>query len=226
MWKYVLGIYAILSNAICQEQSQIYVYAYSWTPGFCHNQNYPGCMDPLLYWESNFTIHGLWPQYSVSGYPASCTTEPFDTAIPAQIGEEKMVQYWPNVQSTENSSSYDSFWEHEWSKHGTCTGLSQTDYFDYALGLTNRIPTPKIVYDSIGKNISADELRTSFGGSSRVALQCNNQMLVGVYTCWNQTNGIPSVQIECPASVVKEDTCSKSSEILIVGLSTSRDKQN
>ena len=207
---------SMFMNVYSQEQQQlIYVYAYSWTPGFCYNQNYPGCESPQSYWKTNFTIHGLWPQYAVNGYPASCTTEPFDAGIPQQIGINKMIEYWPDVQYDINSSSYDSFWQHEWSKHGTCSGLSQLDYFERALSLTNYIPTPEILQEYIGKNMNADTLRNAFGGADYVALQCNNQILNGAYTCWGQNDHIPSLQIACPASVVAEDTCKSSSVITI-----------
>jgi ribonuclease T2 len=208
----------VFINVYGQSQPQIYVYAYSWTPGFCHDQKYPGCSQPLPYWTTNFTIHGLWPQYATSGYPASCTTEAFDMSIPQEIGMNKMIQYWPDVQYDVNSQSYDSFWQHEWSKHGTCSGLSQIDYFNQALDLTNRIPTPTALYKSIGHNMSASALRLGFGGANYVALQCTNQILNGAYTCWQQTNNIPSLQIVCPASVVKEDTCISSDEIIILSL--------
>ena len=82
-----------------------------------------------------------------------------------------------------NNPSYDSFWQHEWSKHGTYSGLSQLDYFNQALDLTNRIPTLSVLYKSIGYNISADALRLGFGGANYVALQCTNQILNGAYTC-------------------------------------------
>ena len=208
----------VFINVHCQSQPQIYVYAYSWTPGFCHDQKYPGCSMPLPYWTTNFTIHGLWPQYATSGYPASCTTEAFDMSIPQQIGMNKMTQYWPDVQYDVSSPSYDSFWQHEWSKHGTCSGLSQLDYFNQALDLTNRIPTPTALYKSIGHNMSASALRLGFGGENYVALLCTKQILNGAYTCWQQANNIPSVQIECPASVVKEDTCTSSDDIIILSL--------
>lgn len=213
-----LFLYNVFINVHCQSQPQIYVYAYSWTPGFCHDQKYPGCSMPLPYWTTNFTIHGLWPQYATNGYPASCTTEAFDMSIPQQIGLNKMIQYWPDVQYDVNSPSYDSFWQHEWSKHGTCSGLSQLEYFNQALDLTNRIPTPTALYKSIGHNMSASALRIGFGGTNYVALLCTNQILNGAYTCWQQTNNIPSVQIACPASVVKEDTCTSSDDIIILSL--------
>lgn len=41
---------------------------------------------------------------------------------------------------------------------------------------------------------------------SNTALQCSNStILTGVYTCWSYS---PVVQIECPVSLQKEDTCS------------------
>jgi ribonuclease T2 len=214
----------IFVDVMCQltlqpsAQQQIYVYAYSWTPGFCHGQKYPGCTDPLPYWTTNFTIHGLWPQYATNGYPSTCTSEPFDASIPQQIGENKMIQYWPDVKYDVTSASYNSFWQHEWTKHGTCSGLSQLDYFSQALDLTNRIPTPSVLYDSIGKNVSANAVRIGFGGANYVALQCTNQILTGAYTCWEQINSIPAAQIECPLSVMKEDTCMKTDDIIVFSL--------
>jgi len=207
-----------LHMVFAMSQSTLYVYAYSWTPGFCNGYTYPGCMNPELYWTTNLTIHGLWPQYNTTGYPSSCNNEPFDVSVPEMIGLSKMIQYWPNVQATESTASYDSFWEHEWTKHGTCTGLSQYEYFNSAIQLTFRIPTPDILYRSIGQNVSATELRNSFGGSDYVALQCSNQHLTGLYTCWNQIDGIPTYQMKCPTSVSKEDSCISNDQIIVLDL--------
>ncbi len=218
--RILTSLFALVSTIIgvIGDTPTIYVYAYSWTPGFCYNQNYPGCSNPLPYWGSNFTIHGLWPQYINTGYPSSCTTELFDTTIPEQIGESTMIQYWPDVQYTTDDPQYDSFWIHEWSKHGTCSGLTQLQYFNEAIQLTQRIPTPSILSESVGNNISASILRDSMGGNNYVSLQCNNQVLTGAYTCWNQTDGIPTTQIVCPLSVVKEDTCILSDDIQVIEL--------
>ena len=54
------------------------------------------------------------------------------------------------------------------------------------------------------------------GGSDYVSLQCSNQILNGLYTCWNQTNNEPTTQIQCPTSVLKEDTCTDSDDIIIL----------
>lgn len=93
----------------------IYVFAYSWSPEFCYGQStWPGCQAPQSYWGKYFTIHGLWPQYSTGGYPSSCTTEAFNTSVPIAVGWNDMTKYWPNVQASETSADYDSFWIHEW----------------------------------------------------------------------------------------------------------------
>tara|TARA_B110000285_G_C15120429_1_gene616773 strand:- start:1989 stop:2612 length:624 start_codon:yes stop_codon:yes gene_type:complete len=205
---------------IIQEVATLYVYAYSWTPGFCDNQTYPGCLSAQDYWKNNLTIHGLWPQYSVSDYPSYCTTEPFDETIPLEIGWDTMTELWPDVQYNESDPNYDSFWEHEWTKHGTCSGLSQHDYFEAALNLTGLLTTPDILHESMGKTMNADSLRLALGGPDSVSLQCSKeQILTGVYTCWQKNeDGRPTIQIMCPDEVVNEDTCKKTENITILEL--------
>ena len=68
--------------------------------------------------------------------------------------------------------------------------------------------TPEIIHKYINttNSLSANTLRNSFGGSTYAALQCSSSnILTGVYTCWSHS---PVLQIECPTSVQKEDTCS------------------
>lgn len=190
--------------------STIYILAYSWTPGFCYSNDpsYPGCLDPNPYWIENFTIHGLWPQYNTTGYPSYCSTESFDPNVPITIGWDTMVTYYPDVKYDEKSADYDSFWEHEWDKHGTCSGLSQYDYFQQAINAAKIFTTPTIIHKYLNttNSLSSNSLRDSMGGSSHAALQCSkSNILTGVYTCWTQS---PFLQIECPKSVQTEDTCS------------------
>jgi ribonuclease I len=123
-----------------------------------------------------------------------------------------MTQYWPDVKYAESDPNYTEFWDYEWSKHGTCAGISQTDYFNAAINLIKKFGTPASVTSAVGKTISASSLRTDFGGSTKVALQCTSgQYLNGAYTCWSRSsNGTPSTQVTCPADVQKEDTCTAS----------------
>ena len=190
------------------------MFAYSWTPEFCYGKttSYPGCQAPQTYWGQYFTLHGLWPQYSTGGYPATCTTEAFNTSIPVTVGYDDMIKYWPNVQYAESDPEYSSFWEHEWTKHGTCTTLNQEEYFTASLDLIKKFGTPASVTAAVGSTISADSLRNDFGGATFASLQCTSgKYLNGVYTCWSkQANGYPDAQIACPSDVQKEDTCTAS----------------
>ena len=63
----------------------------------------------------------------------SCTTEVFSESKLSSSTLSNMKKYWPTCQGNSN----DDFWSHEWSKHGTCTGLSQDAYFSKGLSLYN-----------------------------------------------------------------------------------------
>ena len=121
-----------------------------------------------------------------------------------------MTEYWPNVKYPEGDKNYGSFWEHEWAKHGTCTGLSQEEYFGAAVDLIIRFGTPAIISDAVGGYLHADQLRDAMGGRDMASLECEGEkkdILSGAFTCWTQINDSPGTQIVCPDEVLKEDTC-------------------
>jgi ribonuclease T2 len=92
------------------------------------------------------TLHGLWPDYGDGSYPTLCSKEAFDyDKVVAAVGLDDLEERWPNVQQAESSASYDNFWVHEWTKHGTCTGLSQTDYFETGLKILAAVGTPDAI---------------------------------------------------------------------------------
>lgn len=205
------GASAALRNApVNATTGDMYVFAYTYQPEFCYGTTYPGCYDPAAYWTNHFTIHGLWPQYSTGGYPHDCTSEPFDASIPDQIGWETMTTFWPNVKYLETDPNYTEFWEHEWTKHGTCSGLSQYDYFNSAINLIKQLGTPQDFIDNVGGTMSSSDLRNDYGGATETTLTCSGAYINGLYTCWNTVNGFPQEQIVCPADVQAEDTCTSS----------------
>jgi ribonuclease T2 len=193
----------------------MYVFAYTWTPEFCYGTTgYPGCSTSRPYWKNHYTLHGLWPEYSTGGYPQDCTTEAYDPSSAVAVGMEDMTQYWPEVEYKVTDPEYTSFWEHEWTKHGTCTGLSQVDYFQSAINLIKKFGTPQSLIDAAnaGTSIDAATLRNDMGGASFVSLQCDSgKYLSGAYTCWAQSNGVPTNQVACPSDVLSSDGCTSSS---------------
>lgn len=201
----------------------VYVFAQSWQPEFCYNKtDYVGCQQPLDSWNKYFTIHGLWPQYSTGGYPANCTPEPLNTTAIDEVGFNTMVTYWPNAQYATTDPNYYSFWDHEWTKHGTCTGLSQVDYFQGALDLLQSFGTPSLITNNAGGSVDAATLRAAYGGPTMASLQCTaGSFINGVYSCWSTANGKVSGRISCPDDVQKEDTCTATT-VLISTFPTSK----
>jgi ribonuclease I len=195
-----------------QDKADLYVFAYLWEPESCYkNPTWSQCSDPQSFWGNHFVIHGLWPQYSSGGYPSDCTSESFDETVINEIGLEDMNHYWPNVKSEPTDADYDSFWQHEWTKHGTCSPLSQLDYFNTTLILGKIFGTPSLITDNVGANVNGDLIRTTMGGPNMVSLQCENGgYLSGAFTCWSMSSvdGSPDKQIACPPDVQGEDNCS------------------
>jgi ribonuclease T2 len=83
----------------------------SWVPGFCATHS-----DPLECGHgTGFALHGVWPQFNAQNYPANCSTTPLPDAI---------------RQKYQSIYASPSMIDHEWSKHGTCSGLDAASYFE------------------------------------------------------------------------------------------------
>ena len=89
-----------------------YLLSLSWSPDFCAGHaTAPECSGVKKY---GFVIHGLWPQ-DERGYPQDCGGPPFAPGqVPASLSAVMPSQ---------------SLQRHEWTKHGTCSGLTQSEYF-------------------------------------------------------------------------------------------------
>ena len=76
--------------------------------------------------SSDWTIHGLWLQ-SREGCGGS-----FDQSAIKDLAST-MDDEW--LSCPQYHSSNQAFWSHEWSEHGSCTGLSEHSFFSKALSL-------------------------------------------------------------------------------------------
>ncbi len=88
-----------------------YVLSLSWSPTFClAHPNNEQCSGKGY----GFVLHGLWPQYARGGWPASCDTQ-------SRLSADELAKgalIFPTQ----------ALLKHEWSKHGTCSGLEATRY--------------------------------------------------------------------------------------------------
>lgn len=183
----------------------------SWQPEFCHQHcrdHCDGCRHPLDAWRASLTIHGLWPQRADGTWPSSCTDEPFDEKVLDDIGFEKIERLWPNVKAdSRGEPGYTDFWMHEWTKHGTCSGLNQDEYFETALDET--VPTPSIVKERYGESVAKEDLLKAYGGKGNVALVCEHGKYLSEARFCLQKNIDRSAgeRILCPSPVLNEDNC-------------------
>jgi ribonuclease T2 len=104
-----------------------YVLALSWSPTWCalegRARGAAQCDRPL-----GWILHGLWPQHE-RGWPADCPTS---ASPPSRAATAEM---------SDIMGSSGLAW-HQWKKHGTCSGLSATDYFAASRAAWNRISRP------------------------------------------------------------------------------------
>ncbi len=103
-----------------------YVLALSWAPEFCAENNNEDPQECSIGKKLGFVLHGLWPQYN-RGYPESCSTQ----RLPADVKAK-----FPGLYPT--SSLYD----HEWEKHGTCSGLAPEQYLAVAQRIKESVVIP------------------------------------------------------------------------------------
>ncbi len=90
-----------------------YMLSLSWSPAFCLQS--PGaaeCQGPRRY---AFIVHGLWPQ-NERGWPENCGGRSHD--VPEEV-----------VQGISDLMPARGLIYHEWSAHGTCSGLQPADFF-------------------------------------------------------------------------------------------------
>jgi ribonuclease T2 len=103
-----------------------YVLALSWSPQFCASHGGEAqCAQSF-----GFVVHGLWPENNDGSWPDSCRPA---ATVPARTAD-RVRPFMPSQRLI----------DHEWARHGTCSGLAMDDYFD-ALGQAFRkvqIPQP------------------------------------------------------------------------------------
>ena len=90
-------------------QFDYYLLTLSWSPEFCYSHRSAAeCSQHL-----GFIVHGLWPQFNDGSYPQHCSNQP------GLSDPSKVADIMPDP----------SLVEHEWSTHGTCSGLGPDQYF-------------------------------------------------------------------------------------------------
>ena len=155
-----------------------YVLALSWSPSYClvegERANQQQCADDR---DLGFVVHGLWPQYE-SGFPEFCPSRDPDR-VPSHLGRN-YLDIVPTM----------GLIGHQWRKHGSCSGLSQQDYFKALRAARNRINVPDaFALEQLPARIDAFEAENAFiaanPGIKRdgISVQCQRGLLREVRIC-------------------------------------------
>ncbi|KAL4809313.1 ribonuclease T2-like protein [Aspergillus unguis] len=88
--------------------------------------------DPATGPEDSWTIHGLWPDNCDGTYEEYCDSSREYSNITSIIeasGNTELLSYM-NKYWKDYSGDDESFWEHEWNKHGTCINTIEPSCYD------------------------------------------------------------------------------------------------
>ncbi|AKI01119.1 ribonuclease I [Hoeflea sp. IMCC20628] len=155
-----------------------YVLALSWSPAYCliegAGANQQQCADDR---DLRFVVHGLWPQFE-SGYPEYCPTgEP--ERVPSGLGRD----YSDIVPSM-------GLMGHQWRKHGSCSGLSQNDYFRVLRAARDQVTVPAdFSMGNLPAQMGAMDAEAAFVAANPgmaedgIAISCARGMLREVRIC-------------------------------------------
>ncbi len=174
-----------------------YVLALSWSPSYCASfgdrANRQQCEAPEPF---GFVVHGLWPQFS-RGYPTACPTDkPMSVA---RALSDSLLDIMPST----------GLVRHEWREHGTCSGLSQEDYFSVTRMAFEKISIPASFEAATNiRTIDPDTVESAFVASNpdlpadAIAVTCDRRFVRDVRICLSRDL---SDFVTCPE--VDDDAC-------------------
>lgn len=169
-----------------------YLLTLSWSPEFCYShRDRPECQSG----HRGFVVHGLWPQ-NVEGYPEHCSD------APGLKDPSKMEDLMPDA----------GLVAHEWSTHGTCSGLDADDYFKLlrqaftAMRLPQRFAFAREDFSITPQDVKKEfvEANPKFSAED-MTVSCGNNYLTAVSFCMTKDLKPMACQNlrDCRANVVK-----------------------
>ena len=177
-----------------------YLLSLSWAPEFCAQ---PGeaAANPRECASGRgigFVVHGLWPEAATGKSPESCGQA---KAVSKGLVNE-LLPYMPSP----------GLIQHEWTAHGTCSGLDQDAYFTKVLLARAAVQIP-VQISSLGttETESPAQIETQFEGSNPAfpkgsfRTACRAGALTEVRVCFDKALKGRSCEIdagECPAPTV------------------------
>jgi len=198
---FLLGVAALSQHHHSRQGQQgepgafdYYLLTLSWSPEFCHSPVHadkPECQSG----HYGFVVHGLWPQ-NAEGYPEHCSNAP-GLANPAEFAD-----IMPDA----------GLVAHEWSTHGTCSGLDAEDYFKLlrqaftSIKVPGRFAAPHESFSLPPQEVKDEFVRANPNfNAAEMTVSCGNNYLTAVSFCMTKDLKSTACQNlrDCRASVVR-----------------------
>jgi ribonuclease T2 len=176
-------------------QFDYYLLSLSWAPNYC--AEHPSDHSRECTAHTAFVLHGLWPQSENGAPPMDCG----EAAPPSNETVDRMLNFMPSR----------GLIRHEWSKHGTCSGLPADIYFRNVERAYSSVRVPE-VYRSLSHDakVKLRELEQTFASENHAPAEafrtsCHEGELVGVEVCLDKNlsyHACTRSVRECPDEVV------------------------
>lgn len=163
-----------------------YILAINWQPAFCETiSGKPECrlQTEDSFAATHFTLHGLWPQPRSNEF---CNVSDDDrwASENGRWRDLPEVRLSPTLRAELDEvmpGTLSALDRHEWTKHGTCYGASQEEYYRDATDLMLALNTSAVLdlfAANIGRKITLRQVRDAFdeafgqGAGERVRMEC------------------------------------------------------
>jgi ribonuclease T2 len=159
-------------------QFDFYVLSLSWSPSFCEAAGERGTppQQQCAARPYSFVVHGLWPQYE-RGFPEFCQ-------VPAPRLDRNIVSSMLDLMPAPRLIFQ------QWDKHGTCSGLSPSAYFETVRKARAIVKVPPDFIDLKEMlTVTPEEVEEAFvkvnSGLTRdaIAVTCDRRRLSEVRIC-------------------------------------------
>ena len=176
-----------------------YLLSLSWAPNYCASHPTDSSPECKAGNHTAFVLHGLWPSSNHDPMqPLSCKpARPVASSI-----VQHMLEYFPDK----------GLIQHEWAKHGTCSGLSSAEYFNQVEQAFKSVHVPDR-YKNLNhsQQISVRDVEQDFAQANNAPpesfrLSCHAGQLVALEACLDKDlhyQACPATARECTSSQVK-----------------------
>ena len=158
-----------------------YVLSLSWSPSYCQSSEGSGNRQQCgTNRDLSLVVHGFWPQF-VDGYPQFCGSGEPDR-VPDDLAR-RQLDLLPTI----------GLIGHQWRKHGTCSTLSQRDYFAKLRAAWSQLKLPPDLSNAgQQKTLSTDRIVSALTAANpgltaaAIDVTCDGSKLDEIRICLNK----------------------------------------